>query len=283
MTFSEIVSSPFLLGVVIKALAVGTLVSLCAALLGVPLVLKRYSMIGDGLSHIGFGVMGLAAAIGIHREMSLAFSIPIVILAAFLLLRISESSKIKGDAAIAMMSTGAVAIGVIAYDKTTGLTADICSSLFGSASLLTVSQEDLILSICLSVLVLVLFVLLYNRIFMLAFDETFGRAAGLRTGLCKMLISLFTAVTIVTGMKLMGALMISAVMIFPALTAMRVCKTFKGVTVCAALVSVFCFWIGFLIASEASLQTGPCVILVNLAAFLLLWLFGALRGRLRRG
>lgn len=281
MTFFEILNSPFVLGIVIKALVVGTLVSLCAALLGVPLVLKRYSMIGDGLSHIGFGIMGIAAALGIHKELSLEFSIPIVILAAFLLLRISESSKIKGDAAIAMMSTGAVAIGVIAYDKTTGLTADICSSLFGSASIITISQKDLILSIILSVLVLVMFIIMYNRIFMLAFDETFGKATGIRTGTCKMLISLFTAVTIVLGMKLMGALMISAVIIFPALTAMRICKTFKSVTVCAACVSIVCFWVGFLAACRLSLQTGPCVILVNIAAFCLFWLAGFLQGKRR--
>ncbi len=269
MTFSQILSSPFVLEIVIKALIVGTLVSLCAALLGVPLVLKRYSMIGDGLSHIGFGIMGIAAALGVNSEMSLEFSIPFVIIAAFFLLKISENSKIKGDAAIAMMSTGAVAIGVIAYDKTTGMTADICNSLFGSASIITISDKDLVLSVILSVLVLALFIVFYNRIFMMTFDETFGKATGINTALCKVLISLFSAVTIVLGMKLMGALMISAVIIFPALTSMRLCKTFKSVTVCAAVVSVLCFLIGFTIACRMSLQTGPCVIIVNLVCFVL--------------
>lgn len=281
MTFSEIISSPFVTEIIIKALIVGTFVSLCAALLGVPLVLKRYSMIGDGLSHIGFGVAGIAAALGISGDMSLEFSIPFVIIAAMLLLKISENSKIKGDAAIAMMSTGAVAIGVIAYDKTTGMTADICNSLFGSASIVTISDKDLILSITLSVFVLAMFVVFYNRIFMLTFDENFGKATGINTALCKMLISLFTAVTIVLGMKLMGALMISAVIIFPALTAMRLCKTFKGVTVCAAIVSVLCFWVGFSIACRLSLQTGPCVILVNLACFAVFALTAKIRGMQR--
>ncbi len=279
MTFSDILSSPFVLEIVIKALVVGTLVSLCAALLGVPLVLKRYSMIGDGLSHIGFGVAGIAAALGVGGDMSLEFSIPFVILAAFLLLKISENSKIKGDAAIAMMSTGAVAIGVIAYDKTTGMTADICNSLFGSASIITISDKDLILSVILSVLVLAVFVILYNRIFMMTFDENFGKATGINTALSKMMISLFTAVTIVLGMKLMGALMISAVVIFPALTSMRLCKTFKSVTICSAIVSVVCFWIGFFAATRLSLQTGPCVIIVNIVLFIL---FAAV-ARVKRG
>lgn len=279
MTLTEILSSPFVLGIVVKALIVGTLVSLCAALLGVPLVLKRYSMIGDGLSHIGFGAAGIAAALGIGSEMSLEFSIPVVILAAFLLLKISENSKIKGDAAIAMMSTGAVAIGVIAYDRTTGMTADICNSLFGSASIITVSVKDLILSICLSALVLAMFIVMYNRIFMLSFDETFGRATGINTGLCKIMVSLFTAVTIVLGMKLMGALMISAVIIFPALTAMRICRSFKSVTVCASCISVICFWLGFFIACRMSMQTGPCVIVVNLAAFAVFAAAGAISKR----
>ena len=277
MTFAEILASPFVLEIIVKALVVGTLVSLCAALLGVPLVLKRYSMIGDGLSHIGFGIAGIAAALGVSTEMSLEFSIPFVIVAAVLLLKISENSKIKGDAAIAMMSTGAVAIGVIAYDKTTGMTADICNSLFGSASIITISEKDLILSILLSVLVLAMFIILYNRIFMMTFDENFGKATGIKTGLCKLMISLFTAITIVLGMKLMGALMISAVIIFPALTAMRLCKSFKSVTICAAVVSVVCYWIGFAAATRLSLQTGPCVIIANLVCFGAFALMGKLK------
>jgi len=250
----------------VRAVIVGLLVSLCASLLGVSLVLKRYSMIGDGLSHVGFGTLAIATAM---NAAPLTVSIPVVVLAAFLLLRISENSKIKGDAAIALISTSSLAIGVVVISVTTGMNTDVCNYMFGS--ILAMSSEDVTLSIVLAVVVLTLFALFYNKIFAVTFDENFAKATGTKTGLYNMLIAFLTAITIVLGMRMMGALLISSLIIFPALTAMRVCKKFKTVTICSAFVSVICFFMGVMGSYLYAAPTGASVVIVNIVAFLLFW------------
>ena len=272
----ELLNELFSYTFVLRALVVGILVSLCAALLGVSLVLKRYSMIGDGLSHVGFGALAIAMALGIAP---LAFTVPVVVLAALVLLRLSEHSKIKGDAAIGMIATAALAIGVTVLSMARGINADISSYLFGS--ILMMSREDLTLSLWLGSAVLILFVLFYRRIFTVTFDEAFARATGLRAGLYNTLIAVLTAVTIVLGMRLMGAMLISSLVIFPALTAMRVHKSFLRVTLCAALVSLISFLIGMSLSYLLSTPAGASVVLVNVAMFLLFSLANALKNRMR--
>ena len=258
-----------------RALIAGTLVALCSALLGVSLVLKRYSMIGDGLSHVGFGAMAVAMALG---AAPLAVAMPVVILAAFFLLRLSShGSRLAGDSAIALVSSGALAIGVTATSLSSGSNVDVMNYLFGS--ILTMTAADVRLAAVLSLAVLLLFVLLYHRIFAVTFDETFARATGIRANLYNMVLALLTAVTIVIGMRLMGTLLISSLIIFPALGAMRVSRSFFGVTVGAAVLSVICFWVGVLASFLLSTPTGASVVLVDLAAFLLLSLYGFLRRR----
>ncbi|MDR3342312.1 MAG: metal ABC transporter permease [Treponema sp.] len=269
-TLQEMFSYTFL----IRAVIVGLLVSLCAALLGVSLVLKRYSMIGDGLSHVGFGSLAIATAMHLAP---LTVSIPVVVAAAFLLLRLSENSKIKGDAAIALLSTGALAIGVIVISMTTGMNTDVCNYLFGS--ILAMSKSDVYLSIVLSVVVLVLFVLCYNKIFAVTFDETFATATGTKAHAYNMIIAFLTALTIVLGMRMMGALLISSLIIFPALTAMRVCKTFRSVTISSAVISVVCFFIGVVISYLYATPTGASVVLVNMGAFMLFWIISTFNRR----
>jgi zinc transport system permease protein len=248
----------------VRAFIVGALVSVCAALLGVSLVLKRYSMIGDGLSHVGFGSLALATAL---NAAPLTVAIPIVIAAAFLLLRLSENSKIKGDAAVALISTGSLAIGVIIISQTTGMNTDVCNYLFGS--ILAMAKTDVYLSIALSVVVLVLFLLFYNKLFAITFDETFAKAAGIKTGLYNMLTALFTTLTIVLGMRIMGALLISSLIIFPALSSMRLFKKFKSVTFCSVVISILCFFIGVVISYIYATPTGASVVLINLIVFVL--------------
>jgi ABC-type Mn2+/Zn2+ transport systems, permease components len=260
----------------VRTVVVGLLVSLCAALLGVSLVLKRYSMIGDGLSHVGFGALAVATAL---NAAPLSVSIPIVVLAAFLLLRISENSKIKGDAAIALISTGSLAVGVVVISMTTGMNTDVCNYMFGS--ILAMSKDDVTLSIILAVVVLALFVLFYNKILAVTFDETFARATGVKAGAYNMLIAFLTAITIVLGMRMMGALLISSLIIFPALTSMRVCKTFRSVTICSALISVLCFFIGVIGSYMYATPTGASVVIVNIAAFLLFWCVKLAKGGIR--
>jgi zinc transport system permease protein len=264
----------------VRAFIVGALVSLCAALLGVSLVLKRYSMIGDGLSHVGFGALALATALNLAP---LTVSIPIVVAAAFLLLRLSENSKIKGDAAIAIISTGALAVGVVLISMTTGMNTDVCNYLFGS--ILAMSKSDVYLSVALSITVLALFALFYHKLFVITFDETFARATGVRTGMYNMLIALLTALTIVLGMRMMGAMLISSLIVFPALTSMRLFKRFKSVTICSACVSVSCFFIGVVVSYVYATPTGASVVMMNIFAFLLFWFIkvcikdrGALKG-----
>jgi ABC-type Mn2+/Zn2+ transport systems, permease components len=261
----------------VRAVVVGLLVSLCAALLGVSLVLKRYSMIGDGLSHVGFGTLALATAMNVAP---LRVSIPVVVLAAFMLLRISENSKIKGDAAIALISTSSLAVGVVAISLTTGMNTDVYNYMFGS--ILAMSREDVALSIALAVVVLTLFVLFYNKIFAVTFDENFAQATGTKTGIYNMLIAFLTAITIVLGMRMMGALLISSLIIFPALTSMRTCKTFRSVTICAAVVSVVCFFIGVVVSYVYAAPTGASVVIINMLAFLLFGAVSVAGGRVKK-
>lgn len=257
-----------------RALLVGTLVSLCSALLGVSLVLKRYSMIGDGLSHVGFGTLSIAMALNLAP---LKVSIPVVVLVAFLLLRISENSKIKGDAAIALISSSALSIGVIVTSLTTGMNADVHDYMFGS--ILAMSSEDVYISVGLSIVVLVLYVLFYNKIFAVTFDEKFAKATGVNSGVYNMLIAFLTAITIVIGMRMMGALLISSLIIFPALTSMRICKSFKGVIITSAIVSIIGFFIGILISFSISIPAGASIVVVNLVLFIVFTIVGLVAKR----
>lgn len=256
----EIYSYPFMM----RAIVVGVLVALCAALLGVSLVLKRYSMIGDGLSHVGFGALAIATAMG---AAPLQISIPVVMLTAFLLLRISESSKIQGDAAIALISAGSLAIGVLVVSLSSGKNIDVFNYMFGS--ILAMKKEDVWLSIGLSLVVLVLYVLFYNKIFAVTFDESFARATGTKAGLYNMLIALLTSVTIVLGMRLMGALLISSLIIFPSLTSMRLFKNFRSVVICSAILSVSCFFCGIVISYLYATPAGASVVVVNIIMFII--------------
>jgi len=262
----EMLSYPFL----VRALVGGVLVSLCASLLGVSLVLKRYSMIGDGLSHVSFGALSVAVAIGWSP---LKVPIPVVVLAAFFLLRITENGKIKSDAAIAMISASALAIGIIVTSLTTGMTTDVSSYMFGS--ILAMSREDVRLAMLLSAVVLGLFVFCYNKIFAVTFDESFARATGVRVSWYNILIAVLTAVTIVLGMRMMGAMLISSLVIFPALTSMRMLKSFRGVVISSGILAVVCFFIGMVISYGLSTPAGASVVVVNLAAF---GLFSAAHG-----
>ena len=270
--FLEMISYPFLL----RALAGGIFISLCAALLGVSLVLKRYSMIGDGLSHVSFGALSVAVAVGWSP---LQFSIPVVVAAAFLLLRIRENAKIKSDAAIAVISASALAFGITVTSLTTGMTTDVNSYMFGS--ILAMSREDVILAMVLSIVVLCLFVLFYHKVFAVTFDESFARATGVNAGLYDGLLAVLTAVTIVLGMRMMGAMLISSLIIFPALTSMRIWKSFLGVVTASGIMAVICFCIGMVISYEYSTPAGASVVLVDLAAFLICMGIQTAKGRER--
>ncbi len=268
---AEMLSYPFL----VRAFVGGIFVSLCASLLGVSLVLKRYSMIGDGLSHVSFGALSIAVALGWSP---LAVSIPVVVLAAFFLLRITENGKLKSDAAIAMISASALAIGIIITSLTTGMTTDVSSYMFGS--ILAMSPWDVRLSLILSVIVLGLFVFCYHKLFAVTFDESFARATGVRVDFYHGMIAILTAVTIVLGMRMMGAMLISSLIIFPALTSMRVFKSFRGVILSSGAVSVICFTIGMVMSYTCSTPAGASVVVVNLICFLLFAAWQAV-GRIR--
>lgn len=255
---SEMLSYPFM----VRALFGGMLVSLCASLLGVSLVLKRYSMIGDGLSHVSFGALSIALAMGWSP---LKVSIPVVVLAAFFLLRITENSRIKSDAAIAMISASSLAIGIIVTSLTTGMTTDVSSYMFGS--ILAMTKEDVVLSAVLCIIVLGLFVLCYNQVFAVTFDKNFAKATGVNVGAYNMLISVLTAVTIVLGMRMMGAMLISSLVIFPCLTSMRVFKSFTSVVISSGILSLICFLLGMMASYQFSTPAGASVVVVNLIAF----------------
>ena len=273
-----------------RALLVGTLVSLTAALLGVTLVLKRYSMIGDGLSHVGFGALtvamalgfvtsdalpaflpenlrtGVAQVCGLIAKNPLAFTLVIVVLCAFALLRLSGQSGMGGDSAIALISTSALALGVVVTSTTKGMNVDVYNYMFGS--ILAMSESDVWLSLILSATVLLLFALFYPRIFAVTFDERFARATGMQTGVYDRLIALLTAVTVVIGMRMMGTLLISSLIIFPALSAMRVFDNFRAVTISAAFISVGCFLLGMTLSCVYSIPTGAGIVGVNLFVYL---------------
>lgn len=270
---SEMLSYPF----IVRALVGGVLVSLCASLLGVSLVLKRYSMIGDGLSHVSFGALSVALAAGWSP---LKISIPVVVLAAFFLLRITERGKIKSDAAIAMISASALAIGIIVTSMTTGMTTDVSSYMFGS--ILAMSKEDVRFAALLSVIVLGLFLFCYNKIFAVTFDENFARATGVNVSVYNILIAVLTAVTIVLGMRMMGAMLISSLIIFPSLTAMRIFKSFCGVVIVSGILSIICFCIGMVMSYVYSTPAGASVVVVNLGAFLLFSLVQLVRQGFKR-
>lgn len=255
-----------------RALTVGILVSLCASLLGTSLVLKRYSMIGDGLSHVGYGALAVAAAFNLAP---LQVAIPVVVAAAFFLLRLSQNSKIKGDALIAVISCSALSIGMIMV-SVFEVSIDVNSYMFGS--ILALQSEDLVLSVISSLFVIILYVLFYNKIFAVTFDESFSKATGIKTWIYNALIALLTAVVIVVGMRLMGALLISGLVIFPSLSAMRVCKSYRGVTLTSVLISVICFIVGLFITFYVPVPTGACIVVTNLAAFLVCIIAGKIRG-----
>ena len=252
----------------VRAIIVGSAVALCSALLGVSLVLKRYSMIGDGLSHVGFGALSIAMAMNLAP---LQVAVPVVVVAAFFLLRISQNSKIKGDAAIALISSTSIAIGVTVTSLTTGLNADINSYMFGS--ILAMTKNDVNISIVLSAVVFILFVVFYDRIFATTFDENFAKATGVKVELYNMLIAFLTAITIVLGMRI-GTMLISSLIIFPALTSMRVFNSFKSVIISAGFVSVVCFFIGMTLSFLYSLPAGASVVIVNAVVFILFSLIG---------
>ena len=266
----EMMTYPF----IVRAFVVGILVSLCASLLGVPLVLKRYSMIGDGLSHVSFGALSVALACG---WAPLPVSIPVVIVAALVLLRLTERSRIGADAAIAVASASAMAVGVIVTSLTTGMTTDVDSYMFGS--ILAMDRGDVVLSVVLSVSVLLLFAVCYHKLFAITFDESFSRATGVRVDWYNTLLAILTALTIVLGMRMMGAMLISSLVIFPALSAMRIFKSFRAVVLCSGILSVVCFCIGLTGSYLLSTPVGATVVIVNLIAFLLAYLVQRLRGK----
>mgnify|MGYP000153958184 CR=1 FL=1 len=276
-TVIEMLSYPFMT----RAFLVGSLVALCSALLGVSLVLKRYSMIGDGLSHVGFGAMAIAAAM---NAAPLTVAIPVVIVAAILLLRISGNAKIKGDAAIAMISVGALAVGYLLmniFSTGSNISGDVCSSLFGSTSILTLTTSEVWLCVVVSVIVVALFTVFYHKIFAVTFDENFAKATGTRTDMYNLLIAVITAVIIVLAMNLVGSLLISALIIFPALTSMRVCRTFKSVILNSAVLSVVCLIAGLTISYVGATPAGASVVLANLAALIVYSCIGMIRNRAR--
>ena len=261
------------------ALIVGVLIALCASLLGVTLVLKRFSFIGDGLSHVAFGAMAIAAVLNMTNRMVIV--LPVTIVCAVLLLRTGQNTKIKGDAAIAMISVGALAFGYLLmsmFSTSANLSGDVCGALFGSTSILTLTKGEVWLCIGLSALVLVLFTLFYQRIFDVTFDETFAKAAGTKVDAANLLIAVITAVIIVLAMNLVGSLLISALIIFPALSAMRIFRSFLSVTVFSAVISVTCAFLGIVISILAGTPVGSTVVAVDVAAFALCASVGTVKG-----
>jgi zinc transport system permease protein len=258
-----------------KALVVGVLISLCSSLLGVTLVLKRYSFIGDGLSHVAFGAMAIAAVAGLTNELIIV--LPITIVSAVLLLSLGKNAKINGDAAIAMISVASLAVGYLLmnlFSASSNVSGDVCSTLFGSTSILTLSTLDVTLCVLLSVVVLFVFVFFYNKIFTVTFDEEFSKAVGTRVAVYNMLVAVVVAVVIVLAMKLVGSLLISALVIFPSLSAMRVFKTFRSVIICAAIVSVFSSVIGLFASIIASTPVGATIVVVDIIVFAVMSLVG---------
>ena len=264
------------------ALIVGVLIALCSSLLGVTLVLKRFSFIGDGLSHVAFGAMAIAAVLNLTNDMPLILCITVG--CAVLLLRSGQNTKIKGDAAIAMLSVGALAIGYLLmnlFSTSTNLTGDVCSTLFGSTSILTLTQTEVWLCAVLSVIVVAVFILLYHKIFAVTFDESFAKASGTKASVYNLLIAVITAVIIVLAMNLVGSLLISALVIFPALSAMRMFKSFRSVTVCSAILSVCCAAFGIIISILAGTPVGSTIVAVDIVAFGIFFFAGKICGGMK--
>lgn len=266
--FSIFYDKFFDIKILIFAVIVGIMTSLCASMLGVNLVLKRYSMIGDGLSHVGFLALAIAALLGVSGEDTIYITVPVVTLAAFLLMWLTESGKLKGDAATAILSVGTVAVGYVLFSIAESGSGDVCAGLFG-ASILTLQGSDIWLSISLCVMVVAAYIAFYNRIFAVTFDEVFAKASGINTKLFNMILSVMTALTVVVGMKLIGSIMISAIIVIPSVAAMRIFKNFKAVVISSALISVICFIVGFLFAvtfvinKENSAVTGTVMLPVG--------------------
>ena len=261
------------------ALIVGVLISLCSSLLGVTLVLKRFSFIGDGLSHVAFGAMAVSAVCGLTNDMLIV--LPVTVISAVLLLRTGQNAKIKGDAAVAMISVGALAIGYLLmniFSTSSNLSGDVCSTLFGSTSILTLTKSEVVLCTVLSLIVVAAFLFFYNKIFCVTFDESFSKATGTKTGIYNLIIAVIIAVIIVLAMNLVGSLLISALVIFPALSAMRVFNSFKSVTVCSAIMSVCCSSLGILISILAGTPVGSTIVAVDIVMFAVFSVLGRLNG-----
>ncbi|MDE5771642.1 MAG: metal ABC transporter permease [Ruminococcus sp.] len=250
------------------ALIVGLLVALCSSLLGVTLVLKRFSFIGDGLSHVAFGAMAVATVTGITNQMIII--LPITVISAVLILRTGRNTKIRGDAAIAMISVGALAVGYMLinmFSKSANIAGDVCNTLFGSTSILTLKKHEVWLCIGLSAVVLCIFVLFYNKIFAVTFDESFSKATGINSDTYNLIIAVTTALIIVLAMSLVGSLLISALIIFPSITAMRIFRSFKSVIICSAVISVICAGIGFFVSLLYGTPVGATIVTANIAVF----------------
>ena len=264
------------------ALIVGVLIALCSSLLGVTLVLKRFSFIGDGLSHVAFGGMAIASVLNLTNEMLLV--LPVTGICAVLLLRSGQNAKIKGDAMVAMISVGTLAFGYLImnlFSTSSNLSGDVCSTLFGSTSILTLTSREVWLCVILSVAVVAIFVLFYNKIFAVTFDENFSKATGTKAENYNLLIAIVIAVIIVLAMNLVGSLLISALVIFPALSAMRLFKSFRSVTICSAVLSVICSFVGIIISILAGTPVGSTIVAVQVGAFFLCYISGILTGGAR--
>ena len=262
------------------ALIVGVFISLCTALLGVPLVLKRFSFIGDGLSHVAFCAMAISAVMDIYSDMIVI--VPVTVISAVVLLRAGQNARIRGDAAIAMLSVSAMAIGYLLMNIFTvsgNVSGDVCSTLFGSVAILTLSKSDVWICIAMSVIVIGIYIFFYNKLFAVTFDESFAEATGVKTGFYNTLIAVVTAVIIVLAMKLVGTLLISALVIFPALSAMRLFKSFKSVIVFAAILSVVCSCVGIVASILISTPVGSTIVVADLLAFGLCFVIGKVSGR----
>lgn len=262
------------------ALIIGVLIAFCSSLLGVTLVLKRFSFIGDGLSHVAFGAMAVAAVVGLTNDMPLVLIITTI--SAILLLKAGQNAKIKGDAAVAMISVGAMAVGYLlmnVFSKSANVSGDVCTTLFGSTSILTLNKTKVWLCVMLSVIVVAVFIIFYNRIFAVTFDENFARATGTKAEAYNLMIAVIVAAVIVLAMNLVGSLLVSALVVFPALSAMRVFSTFKSVTICSAIISVFCALLGILISIIFSTPVGSTIVLVDIFAFLAFYTVGVLKSR----
>ncbi len=270
--FLSVFSYTFML----RALIVGVLISLCSSLLGVNLVLKRYSMIGDGLSHVGFGALALAAALNLAP---LSVAIPVVIIAAILLIRLTSSSKLKGDSAIAVISTSALAVGVVIV-SVSGTNTDLSNYMFGS--ILSLSAADTVTSIVISVIIAILYIFFYHRIFAITFDEDFARATGTKVSFFNTVLAVLTSVTVVIGMRMMGTLLVSSLIIFSPLTAIRLFKTFKGVTVASAIISVISFLLGLFLSFQLSFPTGATIVITGLCIMLLSFVYKKIKNIIKR-